>query len=308
MKYLRAALVPPLLTAAWLIVASPALSARIASPPAANRTRTVYVTVSDAKGSPVTDLTADEFAVKEGGKDREILSAELATGRMQISLIIDDNGTGLFRSSVAMFIQKLLGHGEFAISAINGQAMRIVDFTTNTDALSAALNRLGARPGSPDGGQLLEGITDAARAFAKREAPRPIIVVLTVGGEEHSPAQAHEVLDYLRNSAASLHVISVANSSLRGTIVPTNPGQMLDSGINLSEVLGDGPKQSGGRREEIVATTGVVAGLQQLANELLHQYKITYALPDGVKPNEKLNVSVTRRNVSLRAPSRIPVR
>jgi len=288
------------------LAANPAFSHAPLAMSAAVKTRTVYVTVNDSNGAPVTDLTPGDFAVKEGGKDREVLTAELAGTPLQIAIIVDDNGTGLFRSSVAVFIQKLLGHGEFAISTVTGQTMRIVDFTTSTGALTNAIGRLGARPGTPDGGQLLEGIAEAARAFTKREARRPVIVVLTVGGEEHSPAQAHEVLNYLRDSGASLHVISVANSSLRSTIVPTNPGQMLDTGINLSEVLGDGPKQSGGMREEIVATTGGVAGLQRLATELLHQYVLTYSLPDGVKPNEKLSVSVKRRGLMVRAPTRIP--
>ena len=91
---------------------------------------------------------------------------------MQVELIVDDNGTGLFRSSVGLFIQRLLGHAEFAISMVTGQTMRVVDFTTNTQALGAAVQKLGARPSTPDGGQLLEGISEAARAFTKREARR----------------------------------------------------------------------------------------------------------------------------------------
>ena len=38
----------------------------------------------------------------------------------------------------------------------------------------------------------------------KRKASRPIIVALTVGGEEHSTLPAHHVLDNLRQSGAAL--------------------------------------------------------------------------------------------------------
>jgi hypothetical protein len=38
-----------------------------------------------------------------------VLSAELATGPLQVELIIDDNGTGLFRSSVGLFIRSCSG-------------------------------------------------------------------------------------------------------------------------------------------------------------------------------------------------------
>ena len=45
---------------------------------------------------------------------------------------------------------------------------------------------------------------------------------------------------------------------------------------------------SAGMYPEIVATTGVVNGIRQLADDLLHQYVITYTMPDSLKPNERL--------------------
>ena len=74
------------------------------------------------------------------------------------------------------------------------------------------------------------------------------------------------------------------------------------------QVLGDGTRQSGGRRIDVTTTNAMPKALQQFANDLLAQYAITYALPDGVKPDRRLNVSVKRRGVSLRAPSVIPDR
>ena len=64
--------------------------------------------------------------------------------------------------------------------------------------------------------------------------------------------------------------------------------------MNLSEVLGDGPKQSGGKREEIVASAGIVSGLQELAEALRNQYAVSFSRPDRPKENEKLSVSVKR--------------
>jgi len=70
-------------------------------------------------------------------------------------------------------------------------------------------------------------------------------------------------------------------------------------------VLGDGAKESGGHHDQVIATTHAKA-LEQLADELLHQYEITYTLPDGVKPSDRLSVSSKRKGVTLRAPSRLP--
>jgi hypothetical protein len=47
------------------------------------QTRRVYVTAVDGNGVPVTDLTAADFTVKEGGKEREIVKTGPATGPLQ---------------------------------------------------------------------------------------------------------------------------------------------------------------------------------------------------------------------------------
>ena len=45
-----------------------------------------------------------------------------------------------------------------------------------------------------------------------------------------------------------------------------------------------------------------------MADILLHQYVLTYALPDGVKPNEKLQLATSRKGVTLLARARVPDR
>jgi VWFA-related protein len=290
--------------AAGVLATSPSeLSAAAGVAP---RTRTVYITATDSKGVPITDLTAADFTVKEGGKEREVVKAEPATAPMQVAIIVDDNGSGLFRGALISFLNQLLAHAEFAISSVTGQTQKLVDYTKDVPALQGAVARLLPRPGTPDGGQLLEGISETAKELLQRKAERPVIVALTVGGEEHSTITAHQVLNQLRDSSASLHVISVASSAIRSTVASDKPGDALEGSLNLNEVLGDGPKQSGGRRDEIVATAGIVEGLKKIADDLLHQYAISYTLPDGVKPDERLSVATKRKGVSLRAPSRIP--
>jgi hypothetical protein len=270
--------------------------------------RGVYLSAFDTSGVPVLDLAPGDLVVKENGRPREIVTAEPATAPMHIALLVDDNGTGMFRASVAMFVQRLIGEAKFSISAVTGQVLRLVDYTSEPRALVDAIGKLNARPATPEGGQLLEGIYEAARELQKREVERPVIVVLTVGGVEHSPMPASHVLNQLRDSRASLHVFSVTNNLLRSTGVIDRPSILLETAININGVLGDGPGQSGGRREEIVATTGIVQGLRELAEELAHQYHVTYRLPEGVKPSDKLGVTAVRRGISLRAPTRVPAR
>jgi len=71
-------------------------------------------------------------------------------------------------------------------------------------------------------------------------------------------------------------------------------------------VLGEGPKHSGGSTNEIVATAGVVSGLQQLAQTLLHsQYAVSYSQRAGEKFSDKMSVSVKVPGIRVVAPTRI---
>ena len=269
-------------------------------------TRKVYVTAVDRNGAVVDDLTAADVEVKEGGKAREVLAFRPATGPMQIAVIVDDNGTGLFRVSVARFIEALLGKAEFSIITVAGQPRKLTPFTPNSDVLREAVAQLNARPGSNDGGQLLSGIYESALDFERRKVERPVILALTVGGEEHTPLPPHHALDQLRKSGAVLHVVSVLGSTQRPTTPAARSGDLLNENLGLNEVLGDGPKRSGGRREEVPAIAGAQTGLQQLAESLKRQYVVEYALPPGVKPSDRFSISSKRRDVTLRAPTHIP--
>jgi VWFA-related protein len=268
-------------------------------------TRTVYVSVLNKSGAPVTDLSTDDFVVKEGGKDREIVRAGMTAVPLRIAVVVDDNGTGIFRAGVAKFIERLQGRAEFALSSVEGQHLRLVDYTSNLERVLTALSQLSARPATNDGGQLLEGIFETAKDLQKRRAPRPIILVLTVGGEEHSTLPAHHVLEELEKSGAALNVIAINSSALRAMATVSKPGALLESNLNLSEVLGDGPKQSGGKREEIVASAGIFSGLQELAEALRNQYAVSFSRPDRPKDTEKLSVSVKRSGLTVRAPVKL---
>src|SRR5262249_26333701 len=289
------------MTAICAMLLSAALASAVDNP----QTRRVYVNALDRDGNSVDDLTVADFTGKEGGKTRAILRAEPALSKMQIAIIVDDNGTGLFRVAVARFIESLLGRAEFSISTVTGQTMKLVDYTTSSGELAEAVRKLGARPATNDGGQLLDGITQTSLDMARRKAGRPIIVALTVGGDDVTPIAPHDALDQLRQSGAALHVVSVLNSAMRATAPTTRPSDLLNENLGLHVVLGDGPKRSGGHREEVSAMAGVSTGLEKLAEQLKHQYVIEYSLDEG-KLFDRITLGVTRKGVTLRAPTHVP--
>jgi VWFA-related protein len=268
----------------------------------------VYASVLDDHDAPIADLAAADVAVKEDGKPREIVSVESPTGPLQIVILVDDSGTGIFRFGLNGLMQLLQGKAEISLRVVTGQVQTIVETTADPRAWVDGLARVGVRPATPDGGQLLEGISEAAKDLQRREARRPVIIALTVGGQEQSTLLARPVLDTLHGSRAVLHVLFADSPAVRPVAAAGRASDLLEENFNLSRVLGDGPKQSGGRRRDVLATGAIMQGVQQIARELLAQYAITYARPAGGNAPQKLEVSVKRRGAKVTAPTRAPAR
>lgn len=263
-------------------------TATVTARPPADVTRTVHFSAVDANGVHVTDLTAADLAVKEGGKDRGIEAVGPATAPMQLSILVDDGGTGGFQAAVGQLIQATFGRAEYTIRVLNPQAIKMVAFTQDGDELRDALRRMGRRGRiQVDAEQVIAGVTDAAKELQERRARRASIIALTATGEKTQSDLADEALTALKSSGASLSVVYV-------------------TGVELGRVLGDGPRQSGGTIQQVTGDTALTPAIARLSETLRNQYALTYTVPDGVKLNERFSLTTTRRGVKLIAPTRLP--
>jgi hypothetical protein len=74
---------------------------------------------------------------------------------------------------------------------------------------------------------------------------------------------------------------------------------------NRGMVLAEGPKISGGRRDQLLHPPAIAEALPRLADELLNQYLVTYGRPDTLIPPEKIQVSVSRPGLTARARTKV---
>jgi hypothetical protein len=259
----------------------------LSAAPRAETTRTVYIAAQDSKGVPITDLKAGELTVKEDGKDRAIADLKPATADYDVTILVDDTGSGAFQSGVLALLQAVVEHAKVTIEQFTPQAVKILDNTNEFEKVQAALNKLGPR-GKIDhqGLQLNEAIVEASRSIAQRKPARPAIVVFTIAGVG-TVDNPNFAMDQLRDSGAPLHVVYVSNS---------------DVGV----VIGDGPRQSGGVLVQAQNVNALPAAYKRVIDAMTNQYVLTYTLPDGVKPAERLQVSTSRKGITLLAPQRIP--
>jgi len=269
--------------------------------------RQLFITVTDDKGAAAHDLTPQEVTVKEDGAERTVLTVGPAAETMQIAMLVDDSGAGIqhIREGVAGFLRIVQRTAEVAIVSTAGQNTVVVDFTSDPGALLNGVNRL--LPRTTTGGYLLDAIHEAAQTLMRREATRPVIVVLVLEGKEFSNLSSQRVLEALRRSRAVVHVLSVGKPSTK-TMTSWNQRptdsihEALDETLTRNAVLAEAPRRSGGRMEQLGQATGIPKRLAEIAYELRDQLAVTYARPASAKPAERVDVTVKRRGTKLRAP------
>jgi VWFA-related protein len=265
------------------------------------RTRDIYVSALDSKGAPVAGLGPTDFAVREDGTAREVLGVRAADEPLHVALLIDDSqaasdATSYLRDGVAAFLERLHGKGQVGLITIGERPTVLAPYTDDTEQLKQRAARIFPRTSA--GAYLLDAIFDASRALAKRSVTRGAIVAVTFEGVDFSNHHYQPVLDELQKSGAALHVIAIGSPS----------ASLSDEMRNRNLVIGEGTARTGGRRDQVLALSGLPDKLKQAADELANQYVVSYARPDKLIPPEKVEVSSPRRDLTVRARTRFAVR
>jgi VWFA-related protein len=267
------------------------------------RTRNVYVTALDSSGAPAKDLTAADFAVREDGSVREVLKAGPATAPITLSILVDDSQASdpmiqEIRRGLTSLMDQMAGKAEIAIATFGERPTGIVDYTTSTPVLKRGVEKIFARQGA--GAYLLDAIVEVSRGLQKREnVERPVILAITnEAGPEFSNIYHQPVLNELRKSGATFHALAV------GTPSESQTDEMRNRGLVLSQ----GTQMTGGRRDQVLATSALPAKLKQVGDELLNQWVVTYSRPEALIPPEKIEVTSTRSGITVRAGRTAPQR
>jgi hypothetical protein len=265
---------------------------------AQSRERSLYVSALSESGAPVEDLAPTDLVVREDNAVREIMRVVPADDPMQIEILVDNTRAATdyirdMRAALPPFVNALVanegGHrNEVGLVAVAERPTILAEPTFDGGQLKKGIDRIFAQPNS--GSYLLDAVIDVCKGFRKREATRPVIVALTTEGPEFSSRHFDLVLNALRDASAAFHVVVIGPTS----------NDTSDDARNRNIVLDRGPKDTGGRFEQLLTSMALPGKLTQLAAEITHQFKVTYVRPQSLIPPEHITVTPAHAGITVR--------
>jgi hypothetical protein len=261
--------------------------------------RSIYVSVVNDAGAPVPDLGPSDFIVREDNVAREVLRVAPADEPMQIAVLVDTSQTArdnvsYMRQALPPFVTAVTNPSEagakndVALIAFGERPTILTDYTSRLPDLEKGITRIWSQQEA--GAYLLDALIEVCQGIRKREARRPVIVAIAIEGPELSYRQYDQVLGPLRDSGAPFYALMIGTPS----------GDISDEGRSRSIVLDRGPAETGGRRDQLLTGMALTDRLKQLANQLTHQYRVTYARPQSLIPPERVTVSTSRPGLLAR--------
>jgi Ca-activated chloride channel homolog len=272
----------------------------------------VFVTVTDRDGRLVTNLTQDQFEIRDDGKPQPIVLFDNAPQPIRLVVMLDVSGsmTGnlqLLRAAASQLFARL-GKQDVARVGTFGHDVTISEeFTRDERALRAALPEA-IPPDAPT--PLWRGIDAAINAFDKVDEPRPVVLVLSdgkdsgpIGFRAHFVSQV-EVIERARKQGVMVYAVGMRSRSGQPRTMPgVGPGALQ---AMLTEDLPDAglarvAEETGGGYTEIRFGQDLGAAFARVADELHSQYLLGYALPKKDGKTHEIEVRVSAKGVKPRA-------
>ena len=278
----------PLALACSIAVTAAALGAA-----AGTNEKIALVTVVADSAKAASGLTPADFSITEGKDAVQVIEAVPAKDPLSVVVLVDTAlppdgraATPELRKALHAFVAAVLA-GEptahIALYQVSNAAIPLRPLTDSRADLDAGVDVLAS--GTPSGSAMLEGVVTAAKLLGERQPPRRAIVAIGMGTEEGTSLQPKSVGDVVRQSGATLWVVSlqgIAESQL----------------TNRDAAWTRATEDTGGLRQNVVNATQLEPRLHSVANSLLSQYYLKM-VRKGEGPVKGLKGQTTQRSQVL---------
>jgi Ca-activated chloride channel family protein len=225
------------------------------------------VTVTDANGHPVTNLTRDDFLVTDRKKPQDIAAFSDEDVPRSVAIVFSTSvaNTGAawlssIRRSILRFKEQGHEMNKYLIIAAGGGPQLVTDWTRDSDALMDGLTR--AASTDAESGHAIYDACDLAREKVDQR-DSPVILLLSDGQDMASQLTYSELRESFKRSNALVYSICLVDQRTSQT------GSAQKDVKKLSTV-------SGGASYVVSSANEVAGALERIATELRHQYFIGY--------------------------------
>ena len=249
----------------------------------------VYASVTDARGEPVTNLTRDDFVVREDGEAQAISAFAVGEFPLTVALGVDRSWSmageklRLAKQASAAFLRELRPGDQSMVLAISSTADVIAPLDADRASQLRAIAAL-----DPWSTTALRDALVVALDRLEPEPGRQALIVFSDGVDRYSDASASDVLTRARRSNALIYPIAFGR---------TRPPLLAELAV-----------LTGGRSFLLPDAADLQRTLSQIARELRHQYLIGYVPARAATPGESewrsISVSVKNQPAGVRVRAR----
>jgi Ca-activated chloride channel family protein len=240
----------------------------------------VFVTVTDQHGTPVGNLTKDNFRLSEDGLDQKIAVFDRESA-LPLSIILEIDTSLSTKKDLPLELTSARRFAHSILRPIDGLSVyefseiinEVVPFTPDLKVIDRGIDRI--RGGAATA--LYDALYLGSRALEKRKG-RKVMVVITDGGDTVSKTDYREAVRAAQEAEAIVYSLIV---------VPIEASAGRDTGgehalIQLSE-------DTGGKYYYASSIAQLDSAFRQISDELRTQYLLAYY------PSRRLSNSEFRR-------------
>ena len=252
----------------------------------------LFVTVADAQGRLVPDLTKDDFEVLDNGRSQPIVYFENVIQPISVVVMLDTSGSmtasiSLLKQAAEQFLLRLLPADQGRVGAFNDKIQISARFTNNRDDLISEVKELDFGNGTRLWDAVLTSIDELKGIEGRR-----VVLVFTDGEDTESRARLGTTVDRARADNAMVYAIGLESNYFNGRrMVRSEP----DSGLRK---IAD---ETGGGYFELKKTADLAPTFTRVAKELHAQYVMGFAPTERDGKVHKLLVRIKKPGMTARA-------
>jgi Ca-activated chloride channel family protein len=278
-----------------LVVACAASAAILAQGPtfkSGTEIVSLFVTVADAQGRLVPDLTKDDFEILDNDRPQTIIYFENVIQPISVIVMLDTSGSmtgsiSLLKDAAEQFLLRLLPADQGRVGAFNDKIQISAHFTKNRDELISDVKELDFGNGT----RLWDAVMTSLDELRGSEGRR-VVLVFTDGEDTESRARFGGTVDKARADDAMVYAIGLESNFFNGQrVVKSEP----DSGLRK---IAD---ETGGGYFELKKTADLAPTFTRVAQELHSQYVMGFTPTQLDGKVHRLSVKIKKPGMTARA-------